>query len=261
MNRNGLIEKYTCLTVAIFLSVGLLCAQSAAFTLQFHNSVGKAPLVRDSLYVNSFGESFSVRSFKYYISHIRALNAAGDALKELSGEVYLVDQADTASGSIGLPALPAGTAALEFMVGVDSVTNTAGVLTGSLDPVRGMFWTWNSGYIMAKLEGKSAASRAPGNYFTYHVGGYKAGQQTARWVRLDLRAGAGLAAAPGLNDSSALTGAGSSIVIVADVLKWFKGIHDISITAQPVCHAPGSLAVLLADNYAAMFSVLNEPSP
>lgn len=281
MKWKRLTGKYGCCIAATFLSIGLLHAQEAAFTLQFLHTVGRVPLVKDSLYVNDFGESFTVRSFKYYISHIRALDASGDTLKELSGVVYLVDMADAASGTIVLPALPEGATDLAFMIGVDSSINTGGVLTGSLDPARGMFWTWNSGYIMAKLEGKSAASKAPGNYFTYHVGGYKVGQQTARWVSLPLgdvkgpggssggAEGVALQRSAGASGGLALPGAsggfGNGVVpsdvmfIVADVLKWFKSKHAVSIASQPVCHAPGSLAVLLADNYATMFSVLNEP--
>jgi len=36
-----------------------------------------------------------------------------------------------------------------------------------------MFWTWNSGYIMAKLEGTSPVSSQPNNKFEYHIGGFR----------------------------------------------------------------------------------------
>ncbi|RXK85567.1 MbnP family protein [Filimonas effusa] len=237
---NPLIGKYGSCIMAALLFAGTLQAQAKSFLLQFRHRVGTAPLVKDSVYANSFAEPFSVHSFKYYISHIQALDAAGKKLEALSGKVFLVDQSDTASTRISLAALPAGTVSVRFLLGVDSTYNTAGVLTGTLDPLNGMFWTWNSGYIMAKLEGRSPASKAPGNYYTYHVGGYKPGQQTARWITLPV------------NNRQTL-------YVAANVLKWFNGKHDIMIAAQPVCHAPGSLAVLLADNYAEMFSVINEP--
>jgi hypothetical protein len=45
-------------------------------------------------------------------------------------------------------------------------------LDGDLDPIKGMYWTWNSGYINSKFEGiltKTDATKIP---FEYHLGGY-----------------------------------------------------------------------------------------
>ena len=47
-----------------------------------------------------------------------------------------------------------------------------------------MFWTWNTGYIFLKLEGKSAASSATGKIFEYHIGGYKQPSNCIRTVNL-----------------------------------------------------------------------------
>ena len=43
-------------------------------------------------------------------------------------------------------------------LGVDSLRNVTGVQTGALDPAMDMYWTWNTGYVMAKLE--AAAQQA-----------------------------------------------------------------------------------------------------
>ena len=42
---------------------------------------------------------------------------------------------------------------IQFDLGTDSLTNVSGAFGGDLDPVKGMYWTWNSGYINFKLEG------------------------------------------------------------------------------------------------------------
>ena len=45
-----------------------------------------------------------------------------------------------------------------------------------------------------------------------------------------------------------------SVNIYADILKWFYGKNDIQLSNISFCHEPGKLAMMLADNYANMFS-------
>lgn len=61
---------------------------------------------------------------------------------------------------------------VEFDIGVDSITNVAGVLTGALDPRNGMYWSWQSGYINFKIEGNITSANSKS--FQYHIGGYAA---------------------------------------------------------------------------------------
>ncbi|MCB9359689.1 MAG: hypothetical protein H6587_11635 [Flavobacteriales bacterium] len=66
-----------------------------------------------------------------------------------------------------------------FLFGTDSLTNVSGVLGGDLDPTKGMYWAWNSGYINFKLEGKS--KNTP---FEFHLGGYS--PSTVQEVKLNM---------------------------------------------------------------------------
>jgi hypothetical protein len=52
------------------------------------------------------------------------------------------------------------------------LTNDAGVGDKALDPLNGMYWTWNTGYINFKLEGKSSLSGNSNQNFTFHLGGF-----------------------------------------------------------------------------------------
>ena len=210
-------------------------------SIKFINVVGDSSIQLGNTYINSFNETFTVRNFKYYISHIQLKDKAGK-FHNISNDYYLVNEADTASLSIELQHNVNEIISIRFLLGVDSLRNVSGVQTGALDPAKGMFWTWNSGYIMAKLEGKSAASKAPGNYFTYHIGGFKQKEGVARWIELSLSTNN----PPG------------TIYIKADALKWFKSVHDIRIAEKPVCHEPGELAMLIADNYSTMFSIMDK---
>lgn len=62
---------------------------------------------------------------------------------------------------------------VRFNLGIDSLTNVAGAMGGDLDPTKGMYWTWQTGYINAKIEGKSSISTARNNSFIFHLGGHK----------------------------------------------------------------------------------------
>ncbi len=139
------------------------------------------------------GAEFSVTAFRCYLSNVRLSGKGGPAPSE-PDRYHLLDAADSASLSI-TPHLfrsYSGTRfdTLEFLVGIDSATNVAGVYGGDLDPTRGMYWTWRSGYINCKLEGTSARCDTRGNRFVYHIGGYLPGEATAGTVRLPLPPGA-----------------------------------------------------------------------
>jgi hypothetical protein len=70
--------------------------------------------------------------------------------------------------------------AFSFHLGVDSLIHEKSVMTGDLDPVNDMYWTWQSGYIHSKVEG--SYQEKP---IQLHLGGYqfpfRSDQQI--WVR------------------------------------------------------------------------------
>jgi len=60
----------------------------------------------------------------------------------------------------------------QLMLGVDSALNDAGVHPGDLDPVHGMYWSWQTGYIHLKLEGELELPGQVKQSFVYHIGGF-----------------------------------------------------------------------------------------
>ena len=206
----------------------------------FQNKVGDSLLQSGSVYQNPFGESFTVRSFKYYISNIQIQYGDGQVYA-VKTPPHLVNEADSSSKILSLKAPAGNIKSVYFLIGIDSAINVSGVQTGDLDPAKGMFWIWNTGYIMAKLEGASTASKAPGKQFSYDVGGFKPGENAARNINLSLL--------PTTNRQP------STFLISTDINKWFANKNSIKIGDQPMCHSPGMLAMQIADNYADMFSI------
>lgn len=75
---------------------------------------------------------------------------------------------------------------LYFTLGIDSILNSSGVLGGALDPTKGMYWTWNSGYINMMIEGKSRSCPTKNNQFQLHLGGFLYPNHSWQTVTLDL---------------------------------------------------------------------------
>ncbi|MCW3107740.1 MAG: hypothetical protein JWQ09_2246 [Segetibacter sp.] len=214
---------------------------SGTFPLQivFKNVVDSVPMQLLNSYQNPFGEDYTIHMFKYYISDIAFQKAGGKTIK-LPGS-HLINEADSGTKTITLNLAPGEYKAISFLIGVDSIYNVSGTQTDDLDPLNGMFWTWNSGYIMAKLEATSTVSTAPNNRVDYHIGGFRTGQKTARIITIPLPKSSGKMM--------------DEIVIEANANTWFNAVHSLKIADNPVCTTPGKLAVLYADNYAKMFTL------
>lgn len=225
-------------------------AQSNLFSLRivFHPVADDKPLqFNGTSYTNAFNEPYTVKTFKFYISQIDLVNTDSAITYRLDRSSYfLVDQSSPAASVIALKPVAHRYNQLRFVVGVDSTRNVSGAQTGALDPSNGMFWTWNSGYIMAKLEGTSPLSNQPGNRIEYHIGGFKEPYNVLRRIELPL---------PNVQAGTFRAGAASSIVLSANVNAWFHNPNDLHIAQTPVFMTPGDTSRKIAENYSHMFNV------
>jgi len=220
-------------------------------TIKMNPLANGTPLVLNTEYVNDLGEDYTVTAFKFYISNISISD--GESANSAEQESYhLVDASNLGTKTFNAQMGRIGFNRIRFLVGVDSLRNVSGAQTGALDPMNGMFWTWNSGYIMAKLEGTSTFSTAPGQRIQYHIGGYAGAESTQRWVTLGFPGGGMYTISP--EQPLALT-------IDVDLDKWFHSAHDLPIAANPLVMTPGPLSVQQADNYATMFTVTKVGKP
>jgi hypothetical protein len=148
--------------------------------IEYDNVVGDKNLVLNGVtYKNASGEDFVVTKFNYFISNIKLTKADGSIYTVPQDSSYFLIKEDTkASQFVTLNNVPFGDyVAAEFMVGVDSLRNTAPIEKryGVLDPSGsmmddGMYWAWNSGYIFVKLEGTSSLGNPVNGKFYYHIG-------------------------------------------------------------------------------------------
>lgn len=194
-------------------------------------------------YTNVWGEEFTVKTFNFYLSNIK-INQKSTGKSFALNNQYFLFQSSRADLDSLLLQIPAGTYdQIEFLLGVDSTRNVSGAQTGALDPANGMFWTWNSGYVMAKLEGFSDSAKTPNKEFSYHVGGFRVGQNALQTIKLDV--------------SPFVLSENEKVVLQleADVLEWFSGPNALKIAQKSFVHSPGDDAVNISNNYKSMFTL------
>ncbi|MBS1778229.1 MAG: hypothetical protein JST70_02820 [Bacteroidetes bacterium] len=216
-------------------------SESPSITLSFNNVVnGSAMQLKTENYVNDNGDTFTVNAYKYYISNIKFTKDDGSQFSERES-YHLIDEETTSSKTFTIKDLPTGKyIKISFLIGVDSERNVSGAQTGDLDPAKGMFWSWNTGYVMAKFEGYSPQAGQYPNNLGFHIGGIN----SMRWVTLQLPS-------PVTIDQNSA----KHIYLKSDAAEWFKTPLLIKFAEFSFVANPSTAANNIANNYADMFSI------
>ncbi|GAB4133047.1 MAG: hypothetical protein Fur0041_04920 [Bacteroidia bacterium] len=153
--------------------------------ISFQPMIGNALLNQDKKYfIAELNDSIQIDVLSFYISDITFLRNDTVVFRE-DNSYHLIDFTKPVSMRV---AVDFGSDItydkVRFHLGVDSLTNVSGAMGGDLDPVNGMYWTWQSGYINFKMEGVSQKCPARNNRFQYHLGGYQFPFNTLQKIEL-----------------------------------------------------------------------------
>ncbi len=153
--------------------IGNARAQDQTLNIQFRPTyLGKALLLQHPYVIGQ--DTITITQFRMLVGNIKLWaqpSIPAQTPAHFDPTYHLVDAEDPSSLSIKLPGLAPNIYNLGFTIGVDSAMSKQGVQSGALDPTKGMFWAWNTGYIFVKVEGTSLASKARKHLFGYHLGG------------------------------------------------------------------------------------------
>jgi hypothetical protein len=264
-------NRYSLLTLLFLVAAILTGCQKkleldprgkAGVEIRFVPEMMGAPVELGQEYTLPSGERFTPQVFKFYVGSIglsQSQNSGEDPDQPgepnhpgsgpVTGEPYhLIDISRPAEQVIRTQIQEGEYLYLEFLLGVDSARNVSGVQSGALDPLKGMFWTWNSGYIFAKLEGTSPQSTQPGNKVEYHIGGFRHPYNAAKTIRLPLSY---------LQPLRVSTGQTITMEIRVSLENWFRGAYDLRIADNAVCMTPGELAWSISQNFGDLFNITN----
>ena len=211
----------------------------AELQLNFINTAsGKPVVLRDSTYVNPHGEEYTIKKLRYYIGGPTAGN-----YKEHQ-EYFLIDQARNLTLSTSIE--PGTYESVSFLLGVDSLHNCSGAQEGALDPMNDMFWTWNTGYVMFKLEGTSPASKGDLNRIEHHIGGYRFDQDVSTIITVPVK------------KFTVKAGEKAVINLNMDLDRYWNGKKAVRISEYALCMSPGETAKYIASNFPGLFIQANE---
>lgn len=150
-------------------------AEEANVTFKFEHFVDEKQIEMNSPfnYTNAAGNNYNVSLLKYYISHVVLIDASGKETELNNND--LIDA--FGNSQLDPVTLPNGDyVKMRFIFGVDATNNSTGEQSGDLDPSNGMFWSWATGYIFSKHEGKFLNSSNTEQNLELHLGGQ--GNQT-----------------------------------------------------------------------------------
>ncbi len=173
MKKLRMILQHPLLIVLIVFACGFYKAQTNKCHIVFSPMFGKSSLSLNKYYPIGVSDSLQIASLKFYVSGIELWQDKKQVWKEKT-EYHLIDFSELSSLQFILNIdRSINFNSIGFDLGIDSVTNVSGALGGVLDPTKGMYWTWQSGYINLKLEGNSNVCKTRHNEFVFHLGGYQ----------------------------------------------------------------------------------------
>lgn len=203
------------------------------FQLQFNDS----EVTKGQEFKSANGDDLSIETFRCYVSNVK-LEYDDKTTSEDKNTFHLLDIDGLKSMSFSVPKIKNKTISkITFKVGIDSIANTSGIQTGILDPMNGMYWAWQSGYINMKIEGKSLSCNTRNNKFQFHIGGYLSPNYALREIEIPI------------NKSQIPT---DEINIQIDLAKFFS---EINLATENQVMIPGKKAMQLADLSVTMFQV------
>lgn len=146
-------------------------------TLSFSLVKNKTKLEINKTYIIG-DDSITPRKLNFYISHIECLKNS-KVIFTPKEKYFLVDLESENYSKLNLET-KLSFDSIRFNIGTDSLANVSGAMEGALDPINGMYWAWQSGYINFKFEGTIQDKTSKNKSFQYHIGGYLAPYKTIK---------------------------------------------------------------------------------
>lgn len=223
MNRRGLI--------ILFFFSQLIWGQSSnngwSIQLLFENQ----PLEKEKQYFTQSGDTLTFDKVKFYISNVEFIDTKGNSTT-IHDYPQLIDWDKPESLKLEFNSVAVEEGWLQFTLGVPLEYNTNGAFDGDLDPVLGMYWAWQSGYIFIKMEGHSPSAPTLKHKFQFHLGGYAGAMNALTQVKLPIHV-----------QSKSLT---------VDLAPFFNALQ---LQTTPTVMVPGSQAVTLSQTFNSCFRI------
>ena len=145
----------------------------------------KKPLELQHVYLTQNNDSISFSTLKIYFSDFSFKDKISGRITSIDTLIFY-DLADSSTHSFFNDLNLSNYESVAFTLGLDSSKNVSGELENAYDPLLGMYWAWNTGYINLKIMGESSAVPTNSHEFEFHLGGYRSPFATAQTIQIDL---------------------------------------------------------------------------
>jgi hypothetical protein len=233
---NRRMDKKNIIAILLFMFNLISNAQVKTDSLHiiFNVKFGKSSVELNKQYITPIKDTIALKSIKCYIPSIQ-IDYSDNTFFKQKESYHLIDIENPKSWDIPITlSNDKIITKVVFNIGIDSLTNTSGALNGDLDPLNGMYWAWQSGYINLKIEGESSSCKTRKNEFHFHIGGYLPPFATMRKIELIL-------------DKKA-----NKINIGMDLNEFFSNIRLSETNSIMI---PGELAMKIADYTTNLFYI------
>lgn len=225
-------KQFLLLFIFVFVFEGNAQFQKDSVFVKFNLKWKNESLELNKVY-HSTTDSVQISTFKFYVSAITIQFEDNSSFIE-KNSYHLVDLEDENTFKMALfKKANKSISKISFNIGVDSLSSVSGAMSGDLDATNGMYWSWQSGFINMKIEGKSSSCATRNNNFHFHVGGYLKPNYALRNVNV--------------NDN---INSNDNINLVVDLSKLFDEV-DLKTTNSIMI--PGQKAMKIADLSVNMF--------
>ena len=216
----------------LFFQLGLAQEKKDSLVLRLNLKFKDRTLVQNKKYISESKDTLQIETFRFYISNIKFQFTDSTTFSE-GNSYHLIDIENPNSLNIPIAKTSDKTISkVTFSIGIDSLASVSGAMSGDLDPTKGMYWAWQSGFINMKIEGKSSSCKTRKNAFQFHIGGYMKPNYAIRTIELKP-----------IN---------SNLEINVDVAELFK---SIKLAENNSIMIPSSKAMELADKATKMFGI------
>ncbi len=167
LNKLGIDNNMRLFLILLLSSSFHLAAQHISFAAEINDSTALV-----------IGDSKLVSKLTFYVSDLQFETIDGEIVKVAA--YHLIVFKDSNSLTIETTkAVEKEIKSIHFKLGIDSTTNVSGAFGGVLDPTKGMYWSWQSGYINFKIEGIVEKEK-----YILHLGGYSSPFKSVQQVIL-----------------------------------------------------------------------------
>jgi hypothetical protein len=153
--------------------------------INIHAELNNAPIeLNHKTAINTQGDSILFSTLRFYMTSIEIKQQGSyNALDTIHSR--LIDWSIPESHFISITLKNSNPVEqLHFILGVDSTLQYNGIGAGDLDPTKGMYWTWQSGYINFKLEATYYPPGKKEEQIALHIGGFQYPYNTEQAIAL-----------------------------------------------------------------------------